>query len=229
MTTQLKKLWKNEYIQTAVIIGLIILIFFGIWFGATIALNTQNPIVVVPSPSMSIPANGVFDGWSYPFDRTLQVGDLLILQGVNPKDLNTNYPKSDIIVFHEASDPTTLIVHRIVAVDETNGTLYFRTKGDGNSLIKWPNPVPQEYYDTLPIEPPAGVAQDQIVGRVIFRIPWVGNIVLFMRTREGLITVAVLVALLIIIEFVVPSLRKKPQPQPNLSKSQKEQTAASPS
>ena len=232
MTTQLKRLWKNEYIQTAAIIGLIILIFFGIWFGATVALSNPNPIVVVPTGSMCIPYDGLVGNacqdhlWDHPFDRTLHVGDLLILQGVDPKDLNTNYPNSDIIVFHSAATDE-LIVHRIAASDEINGTLYFHTKGDGNSLIKWPNPIPPEYYDTLPIEPPVGVSQDQVVGRVIFRIPWVGNIVLFMRTPSGLILVVVLVALLIIIEFVVPSLRKKPQPQPNSSEPQEEQTAPS--
>lgn len=211
MATQLKKLWKNEYIQTAVVIGLIVLIFFGVWYGATVALNNPNPIVVVPTGSMCIPYDGLCQDylWGHPFDRTLHVGDLLVLQGVDAKDLNANYPYSDIIVFHSATTDE-LIVHRIVASDEINGTLYFHTKGDGNSPIKWPSAVTPEYYDMLPIEPPAGVAQNLIVGKVIFRIPWVGNIVLFMRTPAGLVAVAILVALLIILEFVVPSLRKKP-------------------
>lgn len=211
MAAKLKKLWKNEYVQTATVIGLIVLIFFGIWFGATLVLNTPNPIVVVPSGSMCIPYDGACEAhlWDHPFARTLHVGDLLILQGVNPQDLRTDYPNSDIIVFHQAVNPDELIVHRIVAVDEINGTLYFHTKGDGNSPVKWPEVPPREYYDGLPIEPPAGVAQDQVVGRVALRIPWVGNIVLFMRTSSGLFLVAVLIALLLVIEFIIPVLRRK--------------------
>lgn len=211
MAAKLKKLWKNEYVQTATVIGLIVLIFFGIWFGATLVLNTPNPIVVVPSGSMCIPYDGACEAhlWDHPFARTLHVGDLLILQGVNPQDLRTDYPNSDIIVFHQAVNPDELIVHRIVAVDEINGTLYFHTKGDGNSPVKWPEVPPREYYDGLPIEPPAGVAQDQVVGRVALRIPWVGNIVLFMRTPSGLFLVAVLIALLLVIEFIIPVLRRK--------------------
>lgn len=209
MTASSKKFWKNDYIQTAAIIGIIVLIFFGLWFGATLALNNPNPIVVVPSPSMSIPANGVFDGWSYPFDRTLQVGDLLILQGVNPKDLNTNYSNSDIIVFHEAADPAKLIVHRIAAAQEINGTLYFHTKGDGNPPMKWPNAISPENYDGMQIEPQEGVSQDKVIGRVIFRIPWIGNIVLLMQKPEGIIAIGIIVALLLIIEFVAPILKKK--------------------
>jgi signal peptidase I len=225
LAAKLKKLWKNEYVQTAAIIGIIVLIFFSIWFSATLALNTPNPVVVVPTGSMCIPYDGACDGWSHPFARTLHVGDLLILQGVNPKDLNTNYPYSDIIVFHQATNPDDLIVHRIAAVDEINGTLYFHTKGDGNSVVKWPETPPSDYYDGLPIEPPAGVAQDKVVGRVIFRIPWIGNVVLFMRTTEGKIFVVVLVALLIIIEFVLPGLRKIPtQVSPEPQQQQQHET-----
>lgn len=209
MKATLKRLWKNEYVQTATIIGLIVLIFFGLWYGSTIALNTQNPIVVVPTGSMCIPYDGACNGWDHPFDRTLHVGDLLILQGVNPRDLNTNYPNSDIIVFHEPGKPDELIVHRIVTAEEVNGVLYFRTKGDGNGFNKWPaTPQPAE-YDPFTDNGVPGVSESKVVGKVIMRIPWVGHIVLFMRTPLGLVTVAVLVALLLIVEFVVPVFNKK--------------------
>ena len=213
MTAKLKKLWKNEYIQTATIIGLIVLIFFGLWFGATLALNNPNPIVVVPSGSMCIPYDGACEYylWDHPFDRTLHVGDLLVLQGVDPRSLNTQYPNSDIIVFHNPNNPEELIVHRIVTAEERDGVLYFRTKGDGNPTTRWPNtPQPSEYDPwARPSEP--GVAQDQVVGKVIMRIPWLGNVVLYMRTQAGLLLVAVLITLLIVIEFVVPILRRKTQ------------------
>ena len=209
MKATIKRLWKNEYVQTATIIGLIVLIFFGLWYGSTLALNTQNPIVVVPTGSMCIPYDGACDGWTHPFERTLHVGDLLILQGVNPRDLNTDYPNSDIIVFHEPGKPDELIVHRIVATEEVNGVLYFRTKGDGNGFNKWPaTPQPAE-YDPFRDNGVPGVSESKVVGKVIMRIPWLGNIVLFMRTRTGLATVAALIALLLIVEFVIPVLRKK--------------------
>src|SRR5512136_2660493 len=151
----LQKAWKNEYVQTAIVIGVIVLVFFGAWFGATLVLNTQNPVVVVPSGSMCIPYDGAcqLHLWDHPFERTLHVGDLLILQGLNPSDYSASYPDSDIIVFHEASDPQTLIVHRIAAVDKINGTLYFHTKGDGNG-VRWPAAVTPQMYDSYPIEPP---------------------------------------------------------------------------
>lgn len=213
MTQKLKKLWKNEYVQTATIISLIILIFFSLWYGSTLILNNPNPIVVVPTGSMCIPYDGACDGFGHPFDRTLHVGDLLILQGVSAKDYKTDYPNSDIIVFHQPQNPDELIVHRIVSAEETDGVIYFRTKGDGNSFDKWPTtPQPTE-YDPWAIPPSQkGVSQDLVVGKVILRIPWLGHIVLFMRTPAGLVLVAVLVALLLIIEFVLPVLRKKKEP-----------------
>ena len=71
----------------------------------------------------------------HPFNRTLNVGDIIIIQGVDPETLNTNYPNSDIIVYKKPADPEdTPIVHRIVASYEINGTLYFQTKGDGNAI-----------------------------------------------------------------------------------------------
>lgn len=227
MTTALKKLWKNEYIQTATIIGLIILIFFGFWFGSTLALNTQNPVVVVPSGSMCIPYDGICQDylWSHPFDRTLHVGDLLILQGINTKELNTDYPNSDIIVFHNPNNPDELIVHRIVSAQTIDGKLYFRTKGDGNTQRKWPTPASElanSDYDPWGIPPALGVPEENVVGKVVMRIPWVGNIVLYMRTPSGLILVAFLVALLLIIEFVIPILRKRQTP--TSPEPQKEQT-----
>jgi len=217
LANALKKLWKNEYIQTATIIGLIILIFFGFWYGSTLALNTQNPIVVVPSGSMCIPYDGACQDylWDHPFARTLHVGDLLILQGVNTRDLNTSYPNSDTIVFHNPNKPDELIVHRIVSAEMVNGKLYFRTKGDGNSARKWPTPasdLANSDYDPWAIPPAPGVSEDNVVGKVVMRIPWIGNIVLYMRTPTGLALVAALVALLLIIEFVIPVLRKKQTP-----------------
>ena len=217
MITTLKKLWKNEYVQTAVVIGVIALAVFGFWIGSQAVLNTPYPALAVVSGSMCIPYNSACDGWvslDHPFERTLHKGDLIIVQGVNPRDLNTNYPDSDIIVFHEPSDPDDLIVHRIVAVDEINGTLYFRTKGDGNSHIKWPDmPSPSE-YDPWATDGVDGVREDLVVGKVVMRIPWVGHLVLFMRNSVGLPIVVALIIIIVILEFVFPLMKKAPsEPQ----------------
>jgi hypothetical protein len=225
LTAPLKKLWKNEYFQTAVVIGVIVLVVFGFWFCSQVFLNTQIPAVAVISGSMCIPYDGSCDGWTHPFDRTLHIGDLLIVQGVNPKDLNTNYPNSDIIVFQRPDrpdDPDAKIVHRIAGKVEVNGTLYFYTKGDGNSGYKWPTD-PQGIIDSWhpsPSDPSStyngAVRQDFVYGRVVMRIPWLGHIVLFMNQKTnpiGLPIIVALIILLVVIEFVVPLLRGKKEPE----------------
>lgn len=209
MNYNLKKLWSNEYVQTAVVIGLVALLIFGFWYGLQIALNTPYPALAVISGSMCVSYDGACDGWSHPFSPTLHIGDLIIVEGVKPQELNVNYPNSDIIVFKKPSNPDELIVHRIVAVDEINGTLYFRTKGDGNSHVKWPNtPSPLEYdpWDTNGVP---GIREDYVVGKVVMRIPWVGHVALFMRNSLGLPIIIVLIIILVIVEFVIPLFRGK--------------------
>jgi hypothetical protein len=217
LISNLKKLWRNEYFQTAVVIGLIAVAVIGFWYGSQAVLNTPYPALAVVSGSMCIPYDGACDGWlsvTHPFARTLHKGDLIIVQGVDTRKLNTDYPNSDIIVFHEPCDPSDLIVHRIVAVDVVNGTWYFRTKGDGNSRTKWPDtPSPSE-YDPWQTNGVPGVREDLVVGKVVMRIPWLGHLVLFMRNSVGLPIVIALIIIIVIIEFVIPLLRgKKPTEQ----------------
>jgi signal peptidase I len=207
LTANLKKLWKNEYFQTAVVIGLIVLVIFGFWYGSQVVLNTPYPALAVVTGSMCVPYDGRCDGWFHPFARTLHIGDLIIVQGVNPADLSADYPNSDIIVFHRPGDPDELIVHRIVAKEERDGTLYFYTKGDGNGVNKWPSTPTSSEYD--PWNDRQGVPEDLVVGKVVMRIPWLGHVVLFMRNSIGLPVVIALIIIVVIIEFIVPLLREK--------------------
>ncbi len=207
MTVNLKKLWKNEYVQTAIAIGLIVLVIFGFWYGSQVVLNTPYPALAVVSGSMCISYDGACDGWSHSFERTLHIGDLIIVQGLDPRELNADYPDSDIIVFHKPGDPEELIVHRIVAKEERDGILYFYTKGDGNGVSKWPKTPSSSEYD--PWNDKQGVPEDIVVGKVVMRIPWLGHIVLFMRNSIGLPIVTALIIILVIVEFIFPLLRKK--------------------
>jgi signal peptidase I len=201
----LRKLWKNDYFKTAVAITLIIAIIAGSYVGMQLVLGTAVPIRVVESGSMCVPFDGRCDGWSHPFDHTLHVGDIIIIQKVNPNDLNANYPNSDIIVYRNPNGVTP-IVHRIVDKQEINGTLYFKTKGDGNGPITWPN-VPN-YYDNIPDA--RGVPQELVEGKVVFRIPYFGWITLFMRGNSWALPVVILLILLLVaIEFVVPLVKEK--------------------
>jgi signal peptidase I len=210
LTATLKRMWKSEYFQTVVVIGIIVLLVFGFWYGSQIFLGTPYPALAVVTGSMCIPYDGSCDGWADIFERTLHVGDLIIVKGVNTEELNSEYPNSDIIVFHRPNNPDELIVHRIAAVEVINGEVLFYTKGDGNPTNKWPNPISETEYD-----PWGSVSADQVVGKVVMRIPYLGHIVLFMRNSLGLPLVVALIILLVVIEFILPLLKEKKPEQKN--------------
>jgi signal peptidase I len=201
----LQKIRKNEYFKTVVAIALIVAILLGFFFGLGFVLGTPVPLRVVESGSMCVPYDGSCNGWSHPFSQTLHVGDIIIIQAVNPADLNANYPNSDIIVYKNPSGVTP-IVHRIVEKQQIDGIWYFKTKGDGNGPTLWPN-VPN-YYDNIPDS--KGVPENLVEGKVIMRIPYLGWVTLFMRNNSwGLPLVVALILLLIVIEFVIPIVKSK--------------------
>jgi signal peptidase I len=217
------KIKRNEYIKSAIVIVIIIVLVLGFFFGLQLALGASVPVRVVESGSMCVPYDGACNGYSHPFDRTLHVGDIIIIQQINPINLNANYPNSDIIVYENPTDPTaTPIVHRIVEKYEVNGTLYFQTKGDGNSGDKWPaTPSPQEYDSRTLWNSGQGVPQNLVLGRVVMRIPWLGWFTLFLRNNSwGLPVIIGIILLLVIFEFIIPIFKgKKEQTEETKNKS----------
>ncbi len=201
---KIKKAMKRDSVQTALMIGIIVLVVFALWFGSQAILGTDYPALAVASGSMCITQHMGCDGFSRPFDRTLHVGDLIIVQGVDPALISDSYPNSDIIVFHKPTNTEELIVHRVVKKEEINGTIYFRTKGDANGNHKWPEiPNSSEYDSWL-------IPQNMVVGRVVIRVPWVGHLALFMRNSLGIYVIIAIVLILIIVEFAAPAFKKKP-------------------
>jgi signal peptidase I len=171
---------------------------------------------------MCIPYGGGCDGWlslTHTFNGTLHKGDIIIVQYVNPKELNTNYPNSDIIVYKKPTAPEeTPIVHRIVTSYEANGTIYFQTKGDGNSPV-WPANVTSDQYDTFTIwgGNGQGVSEDLVEGKVVLRIPYLGWITLisqgiFSEYPWALSLAVLLIVLLVVVEFVRQSNKRKKNP-----------------
>ncbi len=206
--TALKKIRHSEYFKSSVVIVIILVVSLGC-FLVWVLLNVS--VRVVESGSMCVPSSGACDGWTHPFNQTLHKGDIIIIQGVNPKDLNANYPNSDIIVYNRPDNPTeTPIVHRIVAVTEIDGKLYFQTKGDGNGQT-WPAPVsPSEYDAILMSGYPDGVPQDYVLGRVVMRIPYFGFITLFFDANDwALPAIVALILLLVVLQFVFPMIKRK--------------------
>jgi hypothetical protein len=221
LAATLRRLWKNEYFKTGITIALIPLLVAGFWFGLQFSLNTKIfPLFTVTSGSMCIPP-GECDPLAHTFVRTLHIGDLLVIQGVNANNLKTDYPNSDIIVFRDpalpANDPKANIVHRIASTVTINGTIYFYTKGDGNGYPDvWPNKITTAIDNWQPDPANASstyngaVSQDYVYGKVVMRIPWVGSLALLSQQFTVIPIILILIIIILVIaEFVLPLAKKK--------------------
>jgi signal peptidase len=207
MTQTPKQLWKNEYFRTAVAIVVVVVAVFGFWLGLETVLGTPYPMEVVASGSMYHPPGAppytYCDGWSNPFAPTLQINDLIIIQGVKPGDIYANPGNGDILVF-TYTDPvtgeSTLIVHRAVGkIVDQNGTIDFITEGDNNGAPGPGSPTPAA----------------SVIGKVILRIPWVGWLALVLRESSAVYVIAVIIVLLIIVELALPE-RTSSKPETKL-------------
>jgi signal peptidase len=162
---KLKKLWKNEYFQTAITVALILIIVFGVYFGAQAALGTEYPALAVASGSM-LP--------------TLNIGDLIIVQKVDPAQIHAHPLTGDILVYKRRD---ALIVHRAISKrQDEHGVYWITTRGDNVNIND------QEWPST------------QLVGKVIARIPAIGNLPLFLHSEKNMyILFLALIVILIIL------------------------------
>jgi signal peptidase I len=224
LAATLRRLGKNEVFKTVVAVALIPILVISFWVGLPVALNTEMfPVFTVISGSMCIPPEQC-DRFADTFERTLHVGDLIVIQGVDARDLKTDYPNSDIIVFRNpqlaVNDPSANIVHRIVDVVEKDGTLYFHTKGDGNGYPNvWPEtPKSKDPWSSTSEDPNStydnAISQDYVYGKVVMRIPWVGSLaMLSQQFRIIPIILVILIILLVTFEFILPLIKKKNNPK----------------
>jgi len=149
----------------AVTLVFLILIVLSIPTILKIALKTPIPLATVESSSM-IP--------------TLNIGDVVIIVGVNPRDIKVG----DIIVFDKVSlipskksallSLRTPVIHRVISIVEVEGELFFVTKGDANV-------AKDSWY----------VPEEGVLGKTVtingypLRIPYVGYFSLFLHNFIG--------------------------------------------
>lgn len=122
----------------------------------------------------------------------IKAGDIVITY----KNKNNKYNTGNIITFTTNNSNIT-ITHRIIEIYEVNGKRTYKTKGDNNNTAD---------MTTVPAE--------NVIGRVVFKIPKAGYIQQFMVTKTGWIVVVVIPCLGIIIYdilkmFKVASKKKK--------------------
>ncbi|MHA1374675.1 MAG: signal peptidase I [Promethearchaeota archaeon] len=173
---------KKPFLRKKVIISVLLICFaffgsFILYFVLQVSLNNQTPIVVVVSGSMT---------------PTINKGDILFVQGRDPSLIQKSSAvekDGDVIVFNAyklwSSAPLDPIVHRVIDKWYTNGSYYFRTQGDANSL---PDPVP--------------IREDFVIGVVVGGIPFIGWIKIVLTDTGLLIPLLVIISALLIISII---------------------------
>lgn len=104
----------------------------------------------------------------------MESGDLIIARSIDPVDIKIQ----DVVIYRSPVDGR-LVCHRVVGISLDKGQ-YFEVKGDANSK-------PDPYR----------VSSENIVGKVVTCVPFLGNVVLYGDTPQVYALVAAMSGLLL--------------------------------
>ncbi|WP_423744291.1 signal peptidase I (plasmid) [Haladaptatus sp. SPP-AMP-3] len=140
-------------------------------------------------------ASGSYVVLSGSMSPTIHAGDVVVSRHVETAEIEagdvaeetsagsqTGVQSGDVIVFQDGSVSADRTTHRVVNVVHRDGGVFFRTKGDAN-----------ENADAKLV--PA----DDVLGRVWFHVPYVGRLLLFARSRMGLLSLVIVPCLLLVV------------------------------
>ena len=116
-------------------------------------------------------------------EPAISVGSIVSTQKVDFGEL-----KVDDVITYEVS-PGVMVTHRIFSIDSSKKEVV--TKGDANNTA-----------DGAP------VLEEQIVGKVIYHVPYIGYISIYLKTPKGILVACIVIAALIIFNFL-PEIFKK--------------------
>lgn len=93
----------------------------------------------------------------------------------------SDYQKGEVITFYNSGDTRYLITHRIAEIEKLKDGKLYITKGDANEDFDYER-----------------VAAGNVIGKVIWALPFIGYAVSFAKTQTGLIFLIVIPATLIV-------------------------------
>ncbi len=151
------------------IIGLVLCVVFAFFLICNITIIVKGTLYPERPPSvLSVTPLVVMSGsMSGDAPDHIEVGDLIFVGRAKAEELKVG----DVIAFMEEEGSTTVITHRITAVEKAeDGGIQWQTKGDANPS-----------GDTDPVH------QDNLVGIYLFRIAKVGDFALFLQEPLGMV------------------------------------------
>lgn len=112
-------------------------------------------------------------------EPTIKTGSIILIKPVN------NYKVGDIITFGEMTNITVPKTHRIASTEIINGTQYYATKGDANKS-----------------EDASKIKAEDIKGKVLFWVPYLGYAVSSIQTKRGFLLLIIIPCVLIMFSEV---------------------------
>lgn len=154
--------------------------------GLAILIALVVPFVVFSVPQVA-GAEHSYVVLSSSMSPTYEAGDAVVVNEVPPEKIQ----EGDVITFRAPSgiagqtEGADRITHRVVRVVEKDGELYFRTKGDANEEVD---------KQLVPAE--------NVVGRVVFGIPYIGYVTTFAGGRTMQLALIIVPAVLLVVNEV---------------------------
>lgn len=143
--------------------------------GAALALLLVVASFVVQAFPSLIGADYALTVLSGSMEPAIGTGSIVFVAETPPEQIN----EQDVITYRD--DGGNLVTHRVVKKHEAEESLRFETKGDAN-----------EYPDGEP------VYRGDVVGTVMFSIPFIGYVVSFGNTTAGYVTLVLVPVMLFI-------------------------------
>lgn len=185
-------IWEDDSVWSWLvnIILAFVLIKFVVYPGLGFLLGTDYPIVAVVSSSMEHQGN--FEEWwenskewyekqgitkeefiSYPSRNGFNKGDIMFLKGIDADEAKMG----DIMVFisHKYRPKQDPIIHRVIKKWEEDGKILIQTKGDNYKT----NTDSINSCDASGCVNEVEIGEEQIIGKAVFKIPFLGYIKIF--------------------------------------------------
>lgn len=166
------KLKNRKVHKTLKIIFDIFYVIMLLFFGLVVVLSIQNKLSGNAVRFGKYQLYAVEGGSMEP---NIKKGSVIIISPVETESLQVG----DVITFINPDDDKTVVTHRIVKINEGEETTFI-TRGDANNADDDPLPA------------------DKILGRANVAIPFIGFLMSFARTKEGLLTLIIIPGVLII-------------------------------
>lgn len=137
--------------------------------------------LLIATPFFHIPGGyRLYTVQSGSMEPTIKTGSLIVSRA------SDDYQVGDIITYKSSkeinnSNPKETTTHRVEEIKKENDTISFITKGDANTVVD--------------IQP---VSSEQVLGKTMFYLPYIGYPISFAKTQTGLIVMIIIPATIIV-------------------------------